>query len=134
MYRVALSLIRKLRDSRTGLIPCITGFFPFFLILSSTLLSHVFSLFLSLIFMISWFDTFHEEHKVPLWLTLSVSGLSLGLLMLSRPLTALGFIIPFIIHGIILVIRGSHQQRKTVFIFAGIVLCLSRFIFSGNMF
>jgi hypothetical protein len=116
------SLTRKLRDTRTGFFAALLlASSPFFLILSSALLSHVFSLFLGLVFMLSWFDTFNNERKVPLWMPLCTAGLSMGLLMLSRPLTALGLVIPFILHGTILLFRGPGRQRRSVLVIAGIV-------------
>jgi hypothetical protein len=118
------TLIRKLRGRRTGLISAVLmASSPFFLILSSTLLSHVFSLFLALVFFNSWFDALSEDRKVPLWLQTCVGGLSMGLLTLSRPLTALGVIIPFAFHGLYLLIKGSTSQKKTILRIAGIV-CL----------
>lgn len=108
-------LVKKLRDKRTGLIAAILlATSPFFLINASTLLSHVFSLFLTLVFVISWLDAATEKKDIPGWLPISTAGLSLALLILSRPLTALGITVPFVLHGLFLLVRGSRRQKIAV--------------------
>ncbi len=115
-------LLRKLRNRRTGLLGALLlAVSPFFLIVSSTLLSHTFSLFLSLVFLIGWFDSLSDERNVPVWVTTLVAGLSMGLLALSRPLTALGVILPFVLHGVFILFKGSSNQKRSVFFIAGIV-------------
>jgi 4-amino-4-deoxy-L-arabinose transferase-like glycosyltransferase len=94
MYR----LLAKIRNPRTGVFGAVLlSISPFFLILSSTLLSHTFSLLLTLIFFIGWFDILQKDYPVPLSIRVLVCGLSMGLLALSRPLTALGVVFPFLI-------------------------------------
>jgi hypothetical protein len=44
----------------------------------------------------------------------AVGGLSLGLLGLTRPLTALGIFIPFGVHGLALLLRGGGSVRTRV--------------------
>ena len=87
---------------------------PFFLINSGSLLSHPWSLFLSLTFVLAWLDTFDANRKLPVWLTVSAAGLSLGVLAMTRPLTAVAVGLPFFIHGIILLIRGDKSTRFKV--------------------
>jgi len=87
---------------------------PFFLINSGSLLSHPWSLFLTLGFALAWLDTFDAARKLPAWLTVSVAGLSLGVLAMTRPLTAIAVGLPFFIHGIILLIRGNKSTRFKV--------------------
>src|SRR5512140_184430 len=71
---------------------------PFFLVLSGSLHSSTFSFVLSLVFILAWVDTFNlaphngneSNHPAPMWLTTLLAGLSLGILALTRPLTAAG--------------------------------------------
>lgn len=94
---------------------------PFFLMNSPSLLSHPFSLFLSLAFILAWLDFVDSESKISPWITLPTAGLTLGLLILTRPLTAVGVALPFIIHGTILFIRGNHITRSKLVIYVFLV-------------
>ncbi len=89
---------------------------PFFLLNSGSLLSHPWSLVLSLSFALGWLDTFDAQAGPPKWLTVLVSGLSLGLLALTRPLTAIGVGLPFFVHGIVLLVRGDRSIRQRVLV------------------
>lgn len=84
---------------------------PFFLINSGSLLSHPLGLVLSVAFALAWFDNFIEKPPVPRWLLTLTAGLSLGLLALTRPLTAVAVAFPFVIHGIYLLVRGDRGTR-----------------------
>ncbi len=91
---------------------------PMLLMLSATIMPHSLSLFLAVAFMLAWLDMFprraapdSESPRVPVWLLVLVAGLSLGALALTRPLTAVGVAIPFAVHGLIILIRGSRKQR-----------------------
>ena len=55
-------------------------------------------------------------------------GGSLGLLALTRPLTAAGIAVPFILHGIYLLIKSNHQTRRNVFILALVTGALAALI------
>jgi hypothetical protein len=126
---------QKLFDDRIALLAaCLTLTSPFFLINSGSLLSHPWSLFLSLAFALAWLDSFQRKDTkddlvfteklsaprafvmmpLPAWLTVSVAGLSLGVLTFTRPLTALGVGLPFLIHGIALLVRGDQSTRLRV--------------------
>ncbi len=155
---------KKLFDERVALCAALlTVTSPFVLLNSGSLLSHPWSLFLSLAFALAWLDTFdliqyegHQVHTVraantggtpavsprrapgpngvrdgkgksfesfvsfvfgehpPAWLTVSVAGLSLGVLALTRPLTAAAVGLPFFIHGLLLLIRGDKRTRRRV--------------------
>ena len=90
---------------------------PMFLMLSGTLMSHTFSLFLTLVFSLAWFKLFSpratglgKKVKGNVLLVLLV-GVSLGLLVLTRPLTAVGVSLPFIIHGVYLFITQDWEAR-----------------------
>ena len=87
---------------------------PFFLMNSGTLLSHPFGLVLSAAFALAWIDSFgdnaHSQRKLPLL----VAALSLGVLALTRPFSAIALAIPFGLHGIYLLVRGDWQTRRQV--------------------
>jgi hypothetical protein len=116
---------------------------PMFWLLSGSLLSHAWSLVLTLGFVLAWLDTFDvnreasEEkkeksfaffpgtarrgrcaslavQKPPKWLTILVAGLSLGVLALTRPINAVGVVLPFFLHGIVLIVRGERSARMRV--------------------
>ena len=106
---------KKVFDERVALLSAaLMAASPFFLMNSGSLLSHPWSLFLSLAFVLGWLDSFDENKKLPAWLTASVAGLSLGVLAMTRPLTAIGVGLPFFVHGIILLIRGDKSTRFKV--------------------
>jgi len=97
---------------------------PFFLMNSGVLLSHPLGLVLSAAFTLFWLDMIDQQSLMPGWLPPLSAGLTLGALILSRPLTALGLAIPFGIHGIILIIRGDDVIRKKVLTVGFIVLLI----------
>jgi hypothetical protein len=96
---------------------------PFFLMNSGSLLSHPWGLVLSLGLAVSWLDATTPRDPTPGWLPTLAAGLTLGILVLSRPLTALGVAIPFAIHGLILLIQGTPIIRKRV-VAIGIIVML----------
>src|SRR3990172_2865704 len=108
-------LVKRLLDEKAGLLAAfLTLTSPFFLINGGTLLSHIWSYFLTLTFISSWLDATSDENSLPGWLPVTTGGLSLGLLVLTRPLTAVGVALPFFIHGIGLLIRGSKRIRAHI--------------------
>lgn len=127
---------------------------PFFLVNSGSLLSHPWALVLSLAFALAWLDTFKaplpaaidgSEKKSgfgspPGWLTVAVAGLSLGVLTLTRPLTAAGVALPFLIHGVLLLIRGDASTRLRVLaigllaLFVGALMFAWQFAVTGDPF
>ncbi len=127
---------QKLFSGKVGLLAALlTATSPFFLINAGSLLSHTWSFFLTLAFMASWLDTFYlpgnkgSIKRVPKWITISVAGLSLGLLVITRPVTALGVATPFALHGIFLLFRGSSQVRKRVLIIGALTILVGSFLF-----
>jgi hypothetical protein len=100
------------------------GTSPFFLIQAGTLLSHVWSLVLCTAFTLFWIDALETEDKLGRWVKPAVAGLCLGVLGLTRPLTMVAIALPFGIHGILLLIRGSSRERQQVILTGGITLCL----------
>ncbi len=73
---------------------------PFFLMNSGSLLSHPLGLVLSAAFVLAWLDlTGTPDGRIPPWVLALAAGLSLGLLALTRPLTAVALAVPFGLHG-----------------------------------
>ncbi len=127
----------KIFSRNIALLACaLTLTSPFFLLLAGCLHSSTFSLVLSLAFILAWLDTFdvggkkgtESRRPAPKWLTMIVAGMSLGLLALTRPLTAAGVAIPFFIHGVILLVRGNAPTRWHVLGIGAITLAV------GSMF
>ena len=109
---------------------------PFFLMNSASLLSHPFGLVLSELFALGWLGAFWEtqdkkELETPgktrkqWWFTI-LSGLALGVLILTRPMTALAIAVPFAIHGLILLLRSDGITRLRLLTF-----CLVAVLFVG---
>jgi len=119
---------------------------PFFLIISGSLDSNSWSLVLSLTFFLAWMDTFnlgsHEgtipNKHIPYWLTVCVAGLSLGLLVNTRPLTALAIALPFFLNGVFLLWHGSSAVRRhviwigTITLLIGSLFLVWQFRVTGN--
>ena len=97
---------------------------PFFLVNSGSLLSHPFGLFLSLSFVLAWLDGFTTPEGEHRRLPVLTAGGSLGVLALTRPLTALGLAIPFGLHGLYLLFRGSASIRRRLILLGIITLGL----------
>lgn len=100
---------------------------PFFLMNSGSLLSHPFGLFLSAAFALTWLDAWDKERQKDLppyrrWLAIVTSALCMGLLILSRPLTAVGIMVPFALHGVYLFLRAGWQERLRLVVFGLILL------------
>jgi 4-amino-4-deoxy-L-arabinose transferase-like glycosyltransferase len=87
---------------------------PFFLMNSGSLLSHPWALFLSIAFALAWIDTFGSKREAPRWITGLTAALTLGALALTRPLTAVGVALPFGLHGLWLLWKGSRADRRWV--------------------
>ena len=105
---------------------------PMLLMLSGTLMPHPLSLFLTLAFILAWMDLFPSKKQLsgnpndlPEGLLIVVAGLSLGLLVLTRPLTAVGVGFPFILHGLIILVRGPRRKRWQAALTALIVLTVA---------
>ena len=91
---------------------------PMFLMLSGSFLSHTLSLFLALVFQLAWLDSFplrgaSREKQAPDELVLVTGAGSLGLLALTRPLTAAAVAFPFLLHGVYLLARGKPGEKKS---------------------
>jgi 4-amino-4-deoxy-L-arabinose transferase-like glycosyltransferase len=84
---------------------------PFFLVNSGSLLSHTWSLFLALAFVLAWLDSFTPGAQVARPLAAVTAGLCLGLLALTRPYTALALALPFAVHGCLILWRTPPSRR-----------------------
>ncbi len=111
LYRLG----KKLLDEKTALLAAfLAAGSPFLLMNSGSYLAHPWSMFLTLCLALAWTDTFSPARTVPRWMTASVSALSIGLLALTRPLTAVGVCLPFIVHALWLLLRSDQKTRLTV--------------------
>jgi hypothetical protein len=132
---------KKLMGEWVGIVAALlTLTSPFFLMNSSSLLSSTLSLFLTLVFSLAWLDIFWQKPEVenppllerkwyrripPGWLLAILAGLTLGLLALTRPLTAAAVGLPFFIHGLFLLIKGSKPIRQLVLLVGLVSLLVS---------
>jgi hypothetical protein len=95
---------------------------------------------LSLSFALAWLDSVDAARKFPAWLAVSVAGCSLGVLALTRPLTAVGVGLPFFLHGLVLLVQRDKSVRLRVLsvgLLAGSVaalLLLWQFAVTGDPF
>jgi hypothetical protein len=100
---------------------------PFFLMNSGSLLSHPFGLVLSLLFALGWLESFWDDPadktvgnparaKKQWWFSI-LSALALGVLIITRPMTALAVAVPFGIHGLYLLIRSNGRTRLRLLVF-----------------
>lgn len=137
-------LARRISDEITALLAVllmVTS--PFFVMNSGTLLAHPWSLFLTLAFALAWLDTFpHPDSpkRIPRWLSTLIASLCLGLLILTRPLTAAAVALPFFIHAMVILVRGTNSARKCALwialagiIFSSIYL-LWQYAITGSIF
>jgi len=113
---------------------------PMFWLLSGSLLSHAWSFVISLAFALAWLDAFvegkdgmtgsHARRRIPFWLSTLTAGLSLGVLVLTRPMTAVGVGLPFFLHGLRLLARGSNPTRLRVLAVGGLAAALGLLLFA----
>ena len=90
---------------------------PFFLMNSGSLLTHPLGLVLTSVFALGWLDAFHTPGISKRWLPALAAGAALGLLALTRPLTAVCVGLPFAVHGLILLVRGDWTTRRNLILF-----------------
>ncbi|HET7009994.1 MAG TPA: hypothetical protein VFI11_04395 [Anaerolineales bacterium] len=92
----------------------LTATSPMLLMLSGSLMSHLLTMLLAVVWTCAWLDLSAGDTgagRVPVGMLIFVAGLSLGLMALTRPLTALAVALPFGVHGAFLVIRGHRSVR-----------------------
>ncbi len=93
----------------------LTGASPMVLMLAGSLMPHMLTAFLTLAFCLAWMDLYVETVPGGPWasrLRVGVAGLSLGLLVLTRPLTAVAVILPFAGHAGFLLVRRRRQASR----------------------
>lgn len=138
---------QKICNTQVGLLAgLLTLTSPFYLINSGSLDSHPWSLVLSLCFVLAWLDASHlgshegatPQRPAPAWLTVAVAGLSLGVLFLTRPLSAIGVALPAFLHGSVLLYRGNPGLRwrvltiGTIALLVGLLLLAWQYAVTGN--
>jgi hypothetical protein len=115
---------------------------PFLWVNAGSLLSHVLGLALTLGFILGWLEAFGEKerrHPRP-WLPTLTAAISLGYLVITRPLTALGVCLPFILHGLRRMWYGAGEERLRLAAFIGAVVSFSslvlawQYVATGNPF
>jgi hypothetical protein len=117
--------VQKAVDSGTAVLTiALGGTSPFVLVNAGSLLSHPWSLFLTVLFTTAWMDSFQIPNpSLPpwarRWLPSVTAGASLGLLALTRPWTAVAVSIPFAGHALFLL--WKQPDRKWTAHRAGIV-------------
>ncbi len=118
---------KRLIGSRAGLLAAfLTVTSPFFLMNAGSLLSHPLGLVLSAAFALAWLDAFGpESNREPGYLPILTAGGALGVLALTRPLTAIGVALPFGVHGLYLLLRASPDVRRRLIVFGVIAASLS---------
>jgi 4-amino-4-deoxy-L-arabinose transferase-like glycosyltransferase len=128
VYRLGTKVAGRLAGLLAALL---VGSSPMFVMLAGSLMSHILSLALACAFSLAWLDLFLidgrevEPEPVPPWLLVTVAGFALGLLVLTRPLTACAIALPFAIHGIYILFRGEAAARRRALAVAGLTLMLS---------
>lgn len=118
-------LVSRFTRRTTGLMAALlTLTSPFFLLNGGTLLSHLWSFFLTLAWVTTWLEVIRTDSSIPRWLTIPTAGLSLGLLALTRPLTAIGVAFPFFVHGLVLLVRQPVHIKRAVIV-TGVIAALT---------
>jgi 4-amino-4-deoxy-L-arabinose transferase-like glycosyltransferase len=123
IYRLGSRVV----DTSVGLLAAgLTAVSPFFVMLSGTLMSHNLALVLGAAFALAWFERFPGRHpsgagsSVPPLMVEVLAGLSLGLLLLTRPLTAGGLVLPFVIHGLVMLRRSPRTVWRPLVVIVGL--------------
>lgn len=128
---LAYRLGRRLGGAAVGLLAALlVATSPMFLLLTASLMSHALSVFLTLALTLAWLDsTSPQPPKVPRALPVAVAGLSLGLLALTRPLTAVAVGLPFGVHGAWLLLRGSPRTRHALLVIGVLAAATGSLVF-----
>jgi hypothetical protein len=102
---------------------------PFFLMNSGSLLSHPFGLVLSALFAFGWLEAFWPGTATDgstsankEWRYTIISAASLGVLILTRPFTALAVAVPFGFHGVYLLFKYDRHTRQRLLVFSLIAI------------
>ncbi len=106
---------------------------PFFLMNSGSLLSHPLGLVLSAAFVLAWldaWDTASGEDATRRWLAAITAALCIGVLALTRPLSAVTLAIPFAPQGIYLLLRGDRPTRVRLLAFGALAAAVAALLFA----
>jgi len=106
---------QRLAEDVAGLLAALlTATSPMLLMLSGSLMPHMLSLVLTLGLMLAWFDLFLPRTVIvapgaPRRVRIAVAGSCLGLLILTRPVTAIAVAFPFALHALYLLLRFRRR-------------------------
>jgi len=110
VYKISLLLYRDKRLAALGSILVVLS--PFFFLTGSTRLSHTTAAFFLYLFIYLFLKTSETSHQVVDLLWAAVAGIAAGVAFNVRPWTALAFIAPFGVMGIVNILK----YRKPVFL------------------
>ena len=128
-------LIQKVVNRRAALLAVLlTVPSPFFLMNSASLLSHAWALFLTLSFCLGWLDAFTTPNerlpaRIQRSLPLTVAALSMGVLALTRPMSAVAVAGPFGVHALYLLAKGPSAVRLRILIFGAVTGAIALLVF-----
>jgi 4-amino-4-deoxy-L-arabinose transferase-like glycosyltransferase len=109
---VIYRLGREVFNADVGLIAAaLTAFSPMALLLNATLMGHTAALFFTMMFMYAYWRMERKGARYHL-LWGALAGLMLGLLVVNRPLTAVGIVAPFIVWSAMRVLRGIFRYFR----------------------
>lgn len=122
---------------------------PLFMTNAGSLMSHAWSLVLAAAFAVAWFDLVGLateppdppqppanrwddwiSRPAPRWMLVLVCGLALGTMVLTRPLSAVAVALPFGLHGLVLLARGSRSTRMEVLAVGALALLVGLLVFA----
>jgi hypothetical protein len=103
---------------------------PFFLMNSGSLLSHPLGLVLSAAFAMAWLDAFWNPAFPRPWLPALTAAFCLGVLALTRPMSAVAVALPFALHGLVLFIKGSRSDRLRLLGFGVVTAAIAGLYFA----
>jgi 4-amino-4-deoxy-L-arabinose transferase-like glycosyltransferase len=120
---------RRLAGDAAGLLAALlTAASPMLLMLSGTLMPHMLSLTLTVGWMLAWFDLFLPRADVargPRGPRILAAGACLGVLVLTRPATAVAVALPFAVHAVILLVRSPRRYGRDLARIAGLTAALA---------
>lgn len=108
---LAYRLGREIFHAEVGVVAAaLTAFSPMALLLNATLMGHTAALFGVTLFLLAYWQMEHKRHALR-WGV--VAGLALGLVVATRPLTAIGISIPLIVWSAIRVLRSLRKNAAS---------------------
>lgn len=109
---VVYRLGREIFNRDVGVIAAaLTAFSPMALLLNATLMGHTAALFCLTLFMYAYWRI-EKQHHPNRWGL--VAGITLGVLVINRPLTAVGVVLPFVVWSTLKVLRLLRDTRYSV--------------------